>query len=291
MRLDYWRTRGFKVVDVFPFFNELELLELRLKILSPVVDTFIIVECNRTFSGNPKELYFDKNKSTFRRWSNQIIHYIIADPINNLRDLRARTRHDDDVEQWIAIKTLTSPLAKGKFHWKQEFFQRESIRKALPSLSPNDIVFFSDLDEIWNPRISFNWPSDHVFRLDQTVYPYWMNNKSSEKWTSAFFTTYANILNQSLNELRANSVELSTTTLLNGGWHFSYQGGVDRVRYKLESFSHQELNKWWIRSRIKNRLAANKDALGREFEFSKSEDGLPPEVLAMKTTHPEWFLK
>ena len=36
------------------FFNELELLELRLKILSPYVDYFVLVESNITFRGKNK---------------------------------------------------------------------------------------------------------------------------------------------------------------------------------------------------------------------------------------------
>lgn len=37
-----------KIFDCFTFFNELELLELRLKILSPYVDYFVLVESNIT---------------------------------------------------------------------------------------------------------------------------------------------------------------------------------------------------------------------------------------------------
>ena len=34
-----------KVYDVFTFFNELDLLELRLEMLDPYVDQFVLVEC------------------------------------------------------------------------------------------------------------------------------------------------------------------------------------------------------------------------------------------------------
>jgi len=29
----------------------------------------------------------------------------------------------------------------------------------------------------------------------------------------------------------------------NGGWHFTYMGGIKRVRKKLQSFAHSEFNK------------------------------------------------
>ena len=50
------------VYDCIPFFNELDILKLRLNILNPLVDKFIIEEATVTFSGEPKELCFQKNK-------------------------------------------------------------------------------------------------------------------------------------------------------------------------------------------------------------------------------------
>ena len=44
---------------------ELELLEVRLNELNPLVDKFILCESSTTHSGNPKPLYFDENKDAF----------------------------------------------------------------------------------------------------------------------------------------------------------------------------------------------------------------------------------
>jgi hypothetical protein len=48
------------VIDSFLFNGELELLELRLKVLYDYVDRFTIVEGNRTFRGNPKPMVCKK---------------------------------------------------------------------------------------------------------------------------------------------------------------------------------------------------------------------------------------
>ena len=40
-----------KVIDVFPFFNELDILEIRLNVLDPYVDCFVLSEATKTFSG------------------------------------------------------------------------------------------------------------------------------------------------------------------------------------------------------------------------------------------------
>jgi len=44
-----------KVYDCFTFFNELDLLEIRLNILDPYVDYFVIHESTETFSGKSKQ--------------------------------------------------------------------------------------------------------------------------------------------------------------------------------------------------------------------------------------------
>ena len=56
------------VYDCIPFFNELDILNLRLHIMDPLVDKFIIEEATVTFSGEPKELCFEKNKELFREF-------------------------------------------------------------------------------------------------------------------------------------------------------------------------------------------------------------------------------
>ena len=51
-----------KIYDCFTFYNELDLLEMRLEILSDSVDFFVLVEANKTHSGREKELFFHKHE-------------------------------------------------------------------------------------------------------------------------------------------------------------------------------------------------------------------------------------
>lgn len=53
------------LVDTFMFYNELDVLELRLRTLEPYVDKFVIVEAEVNHVGGPKELFFEKNKERF----------------------------------------------------------------------------------------------------------------------------------------------------------------------------------------------------------------------------------
>ena len=50
------------IYDCFIFNNEVELLELRLNILDPYVDKFVLTEGDTTFSGLPKESVYLQNK-------------------------------------------------------------------------------------------------------------------------------------------------------------------------------------------------------------------------------------
>ena len=49
------------IIDCFTFYNELDLLELRLEELDEHVDKFVIVEATTTHSGKDKDLYYAKN--------------------------------------------------------------------------------------------------------------------------------------------------------------------------------------------------------------------------------------
>ena len=69
-----------KVFDVFLFFNELDLLEIRLNMLYPFIDYFVINEATQTFFGSDKPLYYLENKERFRKFEDKIIHNIIEPP-------------------------------------------------------------------------------------------------------------------------------------------------------------------------------------------------------------------
>ena len=46
------------IIDAFTFFNEKELVQLRIKYLNDLVDYFVIVEANTTHAGKKKKLEF-----------------------------------------------------------------------------------------------------------------------------------------------------------------------------------------------------------------------------------------
>ena len=65
------------VYDCIPFFNELDILELRLNILDKYVDKFIIEESTMTFSGEEKSLCFKANRDRFKKFLDRIVYVTV----------------------------------------------------------------------------------------------------------------------------------------------------------------------------------------------------------------------
>lgn len=266
------------IYDIFTFFNELDLLEIRLNILAPFVDHFVIVESSETFSGRLKKLWFKENEERFKRFRDKIVHYVVRDTPRDVEELRHRGEQPDlsMLDREIINNTLTSDNIKpGVTHWLKEFYQKESIKKALVGLKDDDICFVSDVDEIWNPEARLDFSADGVFKLRQLVYAYHLNNRSDEPWAGTLVTKFRNIKNECLNHLRT-APKTRYTYVENGGWHFTNQGGADFIREKLEaSYSRDDFNTASIKAGLKNRIEKNEDYIGRTFHFRIDESDLP----------------
>lgn len=282
-----------KVYDVFTFFNELDLLELRLEMLDQYVDKFVLIECVETFSGKPKSLYYEENKERFKKYHHKIIHHITYDPPKSYEDLRQRILdpNNDELMKQICIQALTSSnVPPGQLHWLKEFYQKENIRRALLGLEEDDLCFITDLDEIWNPELDYKNIEDHkVYKLKQLAYSLYLNNRSSEAWAGTLLTKYKNIKNACLNHLRTPS-KTQYEYIDNGGWHFTFMGGADQIKLKLESYGHQEYNNDSVKSRVEENLQSNRDVLGRsEFTFWTDESQLPKYIIENKQKYIKLF--
>ena len=70
-----------KIIDCFMYYDEDNLLDLRLNILNKYVDKFIIVESKFTHSGNLKNKNFDIEN--FKEFKNKIDYFFIKnEPLN-----------------------------------------------------------------------------------------------------------------------------------------------------------------------------------------------------------------
>ena len=62
------------IIDCFPFFNELDILDIRLNVLNDCVDKFVLVEASKTQSLLDKPFYFEENKERFKPFLDKIVH-------------------------------------------------------------------------------------------------------------------------------------------------------------------------------------------------------------------------
>jgi beta-1,4-mannosyl-glycoprotein beta-1,4-N-acetylglucosaminyltransferase len=223
-----------KIYDCFAFFNELDLLEVRLEELYDVVDHFVLVESPRTFQKNPKPLYFKDNQERYKKYLDKIIHIVV-----------------DEFPHFFTRFRVPKT-------WDYENDQREFLLKGLVDAQPDDLVIVSDLDEIplANKVLEYkNTPGIRVF--EQYLCFYYVNNVCTHMrgglddkhnhdgygfWRGSVMVEYKLIKNIKSTRLFRDLPIGKMTLIPKGGWHFSYMGGVNQIIKKLEAYSHREFN-------------------------------------------------
>lgn len=111
-----------KVYDAIIFSVELDLLEVRIRELWDVVDKFIILESNATFTGKTKNLTFNEHKADFSFAASKIHH--------------------------VMIDQYKLPPNEGPFY--NEGLMRQAMDRVLieAGVNQDDLVIMSDVDEI-----------------------------------------------------------------------------------------------------------------------------------------------
>lgn len=241
------------IIDCFTFFNELDLLEIRLNELSGVVDRFVIAESTHTFQGKEKPLYFHENRSRYARFIDRIEYILVDDmPLGN---------QPEDA-------------------WRREAHQRRALARGLSHGSGDDFVILSDVDEIPNPVMIVG--ASHIKAPPQTIhcfelrmFLYYLNLEDPRGWRRLGPRMMR--LGQITDMQSLRRVRPPTDGSLNGmtrwlsacldmknmvrllvhqdaGWHFSYMNGQDAVMAKLDAYAHPLEPEWrdprWIEQRI-----------------------------------------
>ena len=243
------------VIDAFYFLNELDVLEARLNILAPYVDMFVLVESPVTFSGVPKPLHFQENKERFKEFN---IKHFIAQP-----------------DMFYDMARQSPNTGAGEHYWVEEFAQKESLQNALKNIGDNDIVYISDVDEIWRPRAILEF-TDAVYKPRQLPYMYYFNQRTDEDWlgwTGTIATKYKNIKDGCINHLRTDSMT-EYEVVENGGWHFNSIGGKEKKRSEFQHPVYQNDSEW----------------KRREVNMRVDDSDLPEYLLDNKKLYSQYFL-
>ncbi len=251
------------IYDCFPFFNELDILKLRLEIMGPFVDKFVLEEATVTFSGEPKPLYYAENRGMFKKWEDKIIHIVVDDCPSGILP------HDMD------------------------HYQKDHLLEGLKNCSQNDICLFSDVDEIPNPEIFrelfSKMEQGKIYHLAQRMFYCFLNaeevsgrllSNSGEfegvdrpMWlgTKVFF--YGSLEGRGFWDLRDKEAKKNGVRVENGGWHFGYMGGngernlAKRIGQKVVAAAHQEYNEEEVLAQVVDRIMTGQDIFGRDARF------------------------
>ena len=246
-----------KIYDCFSYLDEDFLLELRLKILDKYVDYFVIVEGNKTWQNNKKELRFDLD--LFDEFKKKIIYI----PVRDLPD--------------------------GDDPYLRENFQRNCILRGLTKAEDDDLIIISDLDEIPNLEKlkDFKCSSRYaVFKQKHFYYklnlqsqknPYWLGSRICVKKFLKSPQWLRNLKFKKRPFWRLDKFRLNNI-LENGGWHFCNLKKPEDLLYKYKNLCEtndpyhfkEKINaKYLDIDEIKKRIDQGDDIIGRDDRFKK----------------------
>ena len=209
-----------KVYDCFTFFNELDVLELRLQEMWDVTDVFVIAESNLSHSGKEKPYHLLDNWERFKPYESKIRRVQVDDM-------------PDTPDSWV-----------------RERYQRWSLSKGLTDVSPEDIIITSDLDEI--PRAE----AIAMIKEDENNWDRYILTIPMFQYKINYMKIYDLIKQPNIMVARArcytnpqqereytfpwNRKPNDTVFIEHAGWHFTYFGDNDNAITKIKNFAHTE---------------------------------------------------
>lgn len=264
-----------KIIDAFLFFQELDLLEIRLTYLAPHVDRFVIVEACQTFSGKPKNFIFEKYSQRFAKYLHKIEYQKLTDFHSDFQSVQRHLKNaaTPSHKKILSILEKHTHYPKTEIHWVLDSYHRECIHLALDRIAePDDVVILSDLDEI--PSIDlFSAANLEAIREQPRVcrqreFRYFVNFFKDIDWLGTIAGTHNVIGQKSLNLLRVDSKQarqiVGPIPIENGGYHFTSCGGIDLIREKIKSWGHQEFNNNIVIKNIDKNIRSGRDIFQRE---------------------------
>ena len=265
------------IIDCFPFFNELDILEIRLNELYDHVDHFVLVEASKTQSLIDKPYFFEKNKSRYDTFLDKIIHVKVDDCPNN------------------------------SYIWEMENFQRNCIDRGIrriENLNSNDIIMISDLDEIPSKKSIelIKCSNEPIGSINMFFYAYYFNMLSVRSWIGTVFCSFEEYKNKNPQYFR--SIKDSLNLLNNGenlGWHLSWMGGCKKIWQKshccIEPFDKSKIVPFEEFEKMFNELIKRKKFIhienlnknGEEFIILDDNKNLPKYVLNNLDIYKQFF--
>ncbi|KAF9565563.1 glycosyltransferase family 17 protein [Agrocybe pediades] len=245
-KLHGWTIRrkleNVKVLDAVLMSNELDLLEIRMNELDNVVDYFLIVESNGTFTGLPKETFFANNQDRFAKFQHKIVYSFLPG----------------------------YALHPGQSPWSVEAHTRNTmtvlIQKHIAGFPPGteSMVVMSDLDEI---------PARHTVNLlkhcdfGTALHLQLRDFLYSFEWYIGLTSWRASVQMWDQGQSYYRHSKSSELALADSGWHCSYCfRTIPEYIIKMKGFSHADRIAGRVNlldpKRIQDTICRGKDIFG-----------------------------
>lgn len=297
------------VYECSMFFNENDLLEIKLNEHWNFVDKFIIVEAGETHTGVKKPYNFDHER--FKPYAEKLV-YVTFDSF------------EEAMKQYPSLdcpvgRGCHSHADKNILDWARDHFQFNYTVKVLEDLGaePYDIILYSCLDEIIKPDAFHRamklfedkeetffgysyWNKERISPLYQDMrpvvnfnmyfYAYKMNLlrfKPESGYVSGSMTEFINYKTILPGTLRAMAI-WTHDHIPDGGWHFTSLDDTngDRVYQKMQSWAH---SKDYFPGKRRCDVKDNKEAI--EWILNEYNLQIPRDIVSIeKETHPEYLI-
>lgn len=244
------------IIDCTMFHWEFDILELRMKEMWDEVDYFFVTESVTDFRGKERELSLSNNISVFD-WASSKLIVNVSDK----------------------LKTANNT-------WDRETYQRNrSVDDAIKTLNPqpNDLLLISDTDEIFRPSIIRSmYENGGKYSIHMPMYYYYFNLFVHEQY-AAKAVSVKHFTNAQ--DIRSGGGDYPYTYMMNGGWHFSYLGSPEQIKFKINTFSHDELDipEFNDIEKISNAVKNHTDLFNRfgdnKFQIQKIDDTWPKTIV------------
>ncbi|MDC0875937.1 hypothetical protein OAP78_03285 [Candidatus Pelagibacter sp.] len=253
-----------KIFDCFMYFDEEQVLDLRLNVLYQNVDYFVIVESIYNHKGEKRNLLFNSQK--FKKFNDKII-YLVYDKIPQLVEPIKETDNEKEKD----VKYIMNALYR-------ENAQRDFILEGLKSAKKNDLILISDVDEI--PKLSsvnLNQIKNEIILFKQDMFYYKYNlSLPNFKWTGTKAVIKKNLVSpQWLRNVKdrkypfyridvffSDKKYMNIKIINDGGWHFSNIKSPEMIEHKLRSYlHHREFDQVSLSIEEINELVKKKQAI------------------------------
>ena len=269
-----------KVFDSIIFFNELELLEMRLNILNDVVDHFVLTESPFTVSGNEKPLYYQENKDRFAKFNDKITHHITEEIPNDFSHMLEKSKFH------VAYKEpdpYGTPMIDIPIRFQRALYNRNNSAFAIEKAGAkdDDLIITSDADEIINPYVleDLDWfDSNNHYVATGPGYYFKLNFLYQDDWMGPRLCTWKHLKNTTVDQHRQDHQR--AYRIEDAAWHFSFLGDAENFKLKLASYEHTENNTEAVTGNAVQKVEEGLDPLGRGQQYK---------AVPIDDTYPEYI--